>query len=168
MNEKAFWANHVRKALHQPPSSVAWKIQDMYNAGLPDVAYIIDGRTGFLELKRVPAWPKRASSLVPLAATREQRRQLLEGREAGGACFLLLSVGKEWFLLDPLVLEARSWRARVEELNAWATEYRRGVEDFVPTPKGPVIATGPLSNIMWLKTVLRLAPLPSGPPSPDA
>ncbi len=161
MNETAFWQTKVRKVLHQPPTYVAWKIQDIYNAGLPDVTFIMDGHAGFLELKRNPEYPKRLSSRVVIAATMEQRRRLIEGRAAGGSVWLLLAVGEDWYLFDPISLEAQGWVVTLGDLLRgncrWPTASVIHPEDD-PKEKyeecPAVVVAGHLSDLLPLREFL--------------
>lgn len=100
MNEAGFWAK-VRAALHVPPRQVCRKLTDAFTAGTPDAFYVIDGVVGFLELKYVPAWPKRAGTTVKVGLTVEQRRYLEMLRAAGARAHVLLGVARDVFLLAP-------------------------------------------------------------------
>jgi hypothetical protein len=97
MNEGTFWTGRVKPALHQPPDYVARKIQDQWNAGLPDVAYCLKGHAGWLELKYKPR-PARASTMIKPAVSQDQRRWLQMWEEAGGVGSVLLGIGDWWLL----------------------------------------------------------------------
>ena len=65
--------------------------------GTPDVNFI----GGWVELKKLEAWPKRAETVVGIPHyTSQQRVWLLRRWTKGGLSLLLLQVGKEWLLFD--------------------------------------------------------------------
>lgn len=99
-NEGAFWGK-VREALHKPPVSLCRKLTDAFTAGTPDAWYAVDGRVGFLELKYLPAWPAKDTTLVSLGhgVTLEQRRYLDMLVQGNVPAHVLLGVGKQLFLL---------------------------------------------------------------------
>lgn len=96
-NEAAFWGK-VRGVLHDPHARrVARKLTDAFTAGTPDCFYIIDGITGFLELKYLPTWPKREDTPVSLGSSvsAEQRRYLEMLVAAGAPAHVLLGIGRD-------------------------------------------------------------------------
>jgi len=100
VNEAGFWTK-VRGAINDTPHARAHKLTDMFTAGTPDALYCIDGVTGVLELKYVPAWPVRDATLIEVGLTEAQRVWLEEWRgRAGGRAHVLLGVAKDWFLLE--------------------------------------------------------------------
>lgn len=75
--------------------------EDALNVGVPDLSYSGGGAHGWIELKWLPAWPKRAATIARIAHyTKEQKHFLLSRGRAGGRCWLLLRVGKEHLLFD--------------------------------------------------------------------
>lgn len=143
MNEKRFWEGHVKRVMHSPPHYIARKVQDHYNPGFPDVQFCMRGKMGMLELKRINKRPARANSIIPLGVTREQKRQLVEGRNAGGSFWLLASVENNWYLFDPLVMDslAYGWLIRNHALD---------VEEADPA----IMISGPMKDLaplrLWL------------------
>lgn len=103
---KGFWAKVVRPVLERPPESVANKVQDVHNKGLPDVDYCVRGVSGKLELKYVASWPVRATTQIKIDVSKEQRMQLRRWHNAGGQCYVLLGVQRNWYLLPWDVPEA--------------------------------------------------------------
>src|SRR3982751_6689369 len=76
-----------------------WRIETPNKDGVPDVNYT----HGWIELKNVEDWPKKAVSPLPCPHfTPQQRVWLLKRWLAGGICFLLLRVRKlsHWLLFD--------------------------------------------------------------------
>ncbi len=100
MNEISFW-DKVRKAFNDRPHTRARKLHaGMFDEGLPDAIYVVDGVQGLLELKYVPAWPKRESTTVPCGLTVNQREWMADWVAHAGRAHLLLGVADEWFLFD--------------------------------------------------------------------
>jgi hypothetical protein len=99
MNE-ATLRNYVRKGLHAK-GILTTHHEDMLNAGVPDLSYSGAGVHGWIELKWLEAWPKRAATVVKIAHyTKEQKHFLLSRGRAGGRCWLLLRVEKDHLLID--------------------------------------------------------------------
>lgn len=70
-------------------------IENRVAVGMPDYCYIY----GWIELKHLKAWPKRASTLVRLPHfTPKQRQWLIDHWNLGGKSWVLLQVDKEWLL----------------------------------------------------------------------
>lgn len=117
MTEKAFWNRVLRKALHKPPHRLAYKVQDAFVKGLPDVVAQINGLTFWIELKTLKHAPVRESTPWKVGVTMEQRRWLTAWNRAyAGAplkyhppghvpAFVLLWVDREkkWYALDPSI-----------------------------------------------------------------
>lgn len=75
--------------------------EDALNSGIPDLSYSGNGAHGWIELKWLEAWPKRAATIVRIPHyTKEQKHFLLSRGRAGGRCWLLLRVGREHLLFD--------------------------------------------------------------------
>jgi hypothetical protein len=84
----------------KPVENVAWP-------GYPDVEYI----GGVMELKRIPRWPA-TDSIVRIPHFSPQQKVFLARRcRKGGKAWLLLQVGKEYFLFegDSLSGLGKSW-----------------------------------------------------------
>ena len=65
--------------------------------GTPDVNYV----EGWIELKWDREFPKKDDSVFKIDHFSPQQRVWLHRRHRkGGKCWLLLQVGKEWFLFD--------------------------------------------------------------------
>ena len=78
----------------------AQRHEDKYSSGIPDVSYAIDGADGWLELKYLPAWPKRQETPVKIGLSEIQRHWLTcRGRAGAGRCFVLAKIGRGDVLL---------------------------------------------------------------------
>jgi len=97
MNEAAL-RNYVRKGLHAK-GMLTTHHEDALNSGIPDLSYSGGAVNGWIELKWLEAWPKRADTIVRIPHyTKEQKHFLLSRGRAGGRCWLLLRVAKEIFI----------------------------------------------------------------------
>lgn len=73
------------------------RIENLVEPGTPDVNY----RDGWIELKYIPAWPKRAETMVKIDHyTPQQRAWAIRRGHVGGKVSLLLVVGDEWLLFS--------------------------------------------------------------------
>jgi hypothetical protein len=103
-SEARAWAA-LKRSLDNTPGTVGWKVQDTWRKGLPDVIVCHRGAAAWIELKHVKAWPKRISTPIRTKVSDEQRRHLLDWRNAGGLSWVLMFVGDgrngSWYLLDP-------------------------------------------------------------------
>ena len=99
MNESTL-RNYVRKGLHAK-GVLTTHHEDALNSGIPDLSYSGGGVNGWIELKWLEAWPKRAATIVRIPHyTKEQKHFLLSRGRAGGRCWLLLRVGDEHLLFN--------------------------------------------------------------------
>lgn len=79
----------------------AQRHEDRLTPGIPDVSWACEGKDGWLELKALRAWPKRADTPVRVGLTAEQAAWLeARGRLGGGRCHVLVRVGQEHLLFD--------------------------------------------------------------------
>lgn len=117
MTEKNLWTRIVRPALHDPPRSLAYKVQDAFVKGLPDVVAQQGGWTYWIELKTLDHAPVREDTPWRVGVTTEQRRWLMAWNRAAGAvdmptvgtlpAFVLLWVDRDktWYALAPDIPE---------------------------------------------------------------
>jgi hypothetical protein len=113
MAETSLWGRLHR---HLGPYGRLIRIENRVETGMPDVYYCLRGATGWLELKQLPAWPKRAGTPIRIGhLTREQVIWLEAERANGGAAHLLLQVGRDILLLDPSAVRDLFTRALTRE-----------------------------------------------------
>jgi hypothetical protein len=137
MNESGFW-NKIRKGLKDPPDVHLVRIENAVYSGTPDVSYCIntndasDASEGFMELKYIKEWPKRATTIVRVPHfTPAQRTWLHDRHIAGGNCFVCLGVGKSVFLFDGIdaaMKLGKDWNK--EQMCKYALEYWDGNVDW--------------------------------------
>ena len=98
MSESKFWSNDIHRL---NKFGKAQRIEDSLNTGVSDVFYVIEGKTGFIELKYRAYFPKRDNT--PIKFTHFSMAQLMfivEVSENGGLAWLLCQIGSEAFLFD--------------------------------------------------------------------
>lgn len=78
------------------------RFEDALSCGIPDLMFCHKGRTVFVELKHLDAFPKRASTPVRLDYRRNQWLWAKDYHEAGGAVLLLAQVGRAYYAFDDL------------------------------------------------------------------
>ena len=107
MSERSLRGNVVAalKPLHAVP------VENPVWPGTPDVSYA----GGWIELKQVEQWPARAETVLKIDHyTPQQRIFAVKERRAGGACWMLLQVGRRELLLFDGAVAARflskTWR----------------------------------------------------------
>lgn len=136
VTEFEFWSRHLRKTLHRPPGDIAWKLQDRYKKGCPDVWYCLTGTQGWFEMKYHKAWPKGADTMVHVRVSVEQRRHLAQAYAARCDASVVLGVGREVFLLpygcavELTQAEIRAqamWHGHLNTLAALRESLRNGV-----------------------------------------
>lgn len=78
------------------------RVENMVGPGTPDVYYTMNnGTMGWLENKHAHEWPKRASTVMKLDHFTPQQRSFLRRHGSKKAnVFVLLQVGRDYFLLD--------------------------------------------------------------------
>jgi hypothetical protein len=97
--EAALWTT-LRRGLS--PYGVLARVENALGSGTPDVAYCLNGHAGWLELKRLVAWPVRPGTPLRVPhLTAEQVLWLEAWVKARGAAWCLLQVGGTYMLLDP-------------------------------------------------------------------
>jgi len=88
MSEKNFWTL-VRNSLGMK----MYRVENRVMKGMPDVHYVREGKSGWIELKYIPAWPK---GRVSLGLKLNQSIWLKEYDEHKGRCWVLFRVGRDF------------------------------------------------------------------------
>jgi hypothetical protein len=102
------------KSLH------AFAVENPVHPGTPDIAFI----GGWIELKKLDAWPVRPTTKVRLDHyTLQQRAWARVHHHRGGKSFWLLRVQKEWLLLHGAVAAEAVGTLTREELKGRAILY---------------------------------------------
>jgi hypothetical protein len=93
MSEKNFWTL-VRNSLDLK----MYRVENRVMQGMPDVHYIRDGKSGWIELKYLDLWPKKR---IACGLMLSQSLWLKEYKEHKGKCWILLRVGRDFIgLID--------------------------------------------------------------------
>lgn len=100
MNESLFW-NLIRRNV----KGHFERVENVISPGTPDVNYCftVDGRKyeGWIELKWIKEFPKRASTVVKIPHfTDDQRNWIIQRIGNGGSVWVFLRVEREFFLFD--------------------------------------------------------------------
>ncbi len=135
--ESDFWSV-VRRQLS--PYGRLQRIESHLTAqGIPDVAYCLLGSAGWLELKHLEAWPKRATTTIYIKHLKLEQVLFLEDwvrHPSRGQAYALLQVAKDFLLLDPpLVRRVFDRAATREELVQGAVVYGTGTFPTVAVAK---------------------------------
>ena len=98
MAESEFW-HYLRNNI---PGHLQ-RIEDSISCGIPDVNYCIEHVEGWIELKWVPAWPKRLNTCIKIQHfTSEQFTWLAARYSAGGRVFLFIQVESCYMLFSDI------------------------------------------------------------------
>jgi hypothetical protein len=114
MSEKATWAC-LKSAIDRRNNSAAARVfyqrfTDLLSAGIPDVMICLNGKTAFIELKQLDAFPKRMSTPVRVGYKKAQQTWANRYNASGGAVFLLVQVGRKYYLFNDIyVMELISY-----------------------------------------------------------
>lgn len=97
-SERSLWATTRRNlALY----GVLQRIESPIIKGIPDVVYCLLGHTGWLELKELDEWPKRATTTVTIKSLQLEQVLFMENWvRSRGAAHLLLQAERDYLLLD--------------------------------------------------------------------
>lgn len=108
------------------------RIEDMYSSGVPDVHYLLpDSKSGWIELKYVPSWPKRPTTETDLGIRTEQALWINKYCRKGGKAFVLVRVENEWLLVPGTQCLDKATRATwYERAGVMRWERRLNPEEF--------------------------------------
>ncbi len=80
----------------------AQRHEDEYAVGVPDVSFGARGVQGWIELKQIPRWPSKTTTLIKLGHFKKEQRAWLKIRQIhGDLCWMLLKVDKIWMIFSP-------------------------------------------------------------------
>jgi hypothetical protein len=110
---------------HLSPFGKLERVENSAGIGTPDVCYCLSyptavGRSesvsGWLELKELDEWPKRATTPIRIPKLKIEQVLWLEAwHAAGGDAMMLLQVQREYFLLPPVAVRSIWNRAAIRE-----------------------------------------------------
>jgi hypothetical protein len=79
----------------------ATRHEDKLNPGIADVSFVCYGQHGWLEIKKLKAWPKRKSTIVRCKHfTPEQRNFLRRKGRHGGKAWLFAQIERDYLLFS--------------------------------------------------------------------
>lgn len=158
-SERNLWTTTRR---HLSPHGRLVRVESpLTEAGIPDVSYCLRGHAGWLELKEVAEWPKRATTPLRIPNLELEQVIFMETWEwADGSAHLLLQIEREYLLLSSDVtrgvLERKLTRSDVTtRASAWG-------RNVFPTAAVVKALTRPRDSAASLDAALGG---PIGPPS---
>lgn len=89
MSEKNFWVL-LRTSMKKMKM---YRVENRVMKGMPDVHYIRDGQSGWIELKYLKSWPK---SRMSIGLRLNQSLWLKEYDEHKGQCWVLIRIGRDF------------------------------------------------------------------------
>ncbi len=99
MSERQLWYD-LREQLR--PYGWLLRVENVASPGTPDVAYVLYGHAGWLELKYLKSWPARGQIPVRIPSLTAAQCVCLESiAKAGGAAWLCLQIAGWYGLLPP-------------------------------------------------------------------
>jgi len=128
-HESALWKLVKRKI--EAPGRHLVRVENPIGAGTPDVNYCIHGVEGWIELKEVNCFPKRASTVVKIGHYTPQQRLWIRRRGmSGGMVFLFLRelasmtyMLFEWQYAWEHVGKATEFELRKNALICWSGDF---------------------------------------------
>lgn len=98
MNESGVWAQLKEKMKFTGWHAV--RIESSSGNGVPDVTYGLQDINGWIELKYIKEWPKRATTLVKLPLRPEQKFFFQKRGELSGNVWCFIRIQDTFFLLS--------------------------------------------------------------------
>jgi|TARA_R110000803_G_scaffold51919_7_gene107074 hypothetical protein len=90
MSEHNFW-KYVRSSL---PGIKMYRVENRVSEGMPDIHYIRNGSSGWVELKYLADWPKRNNIKIGLRLN--QSFWLDEYKKLDGRCWIMIRIGTDF------------------------------------------------------------------------
>lgn len=100
MSEKNFW-RYVRNGMKNYWKAV--RVESSTMSGISDIIYSMNGDRirGFIELKYIKSWPKRANTIIRISHfTPSQRLFLSSHEDSAGYCYIFLQVERDYLLFS--------------------------------------------------------------------
>lgn len=113
-----------------------WHVQrheDLYCSGIPDISFGIKGCQGWIELKVLPKWPVKETTIVKIRHfTETQKAWLLNRGCHGGRCYMLLKISssREYLLFDYVQVKIHMDKRTKDELIEGCSAYYKNNIDF--------------------------------------
>lgn len=99
MSESALWRT-MRKRMN-PHWNEATRHEDKFASGIADVSFVCGGYHGWMELKQIDAWPKRASTIVRCKHYTDAQRIFLKNKgRYGGHTWLFVKIARHYLLFN--------------------------------------------------------------------
>ncbi len=73
-----------------------YRVENRVMKGMPDIHYIKNGKTGWIELKYLPKWPVKRMSI---GLMKNQSFWLKQYDEENGRCWVLIRIGRDYIAL---------------------------------------------------------------------
>jgi len=96
MSEAKLW-QYLKKGLYG--KALTTRLESSVGNGVPDVIIHLPGKHIFMELKYIPEWPKRATTLVKLPLRSEQRLWIKSRGSFSGNTWVFIRIEDDFFLL---------------------------------------------------------------------
>ena len=149
MSEKNFW-NLLRINLKIP----MYRVENRVASGMPDIHYIHDGNTGWIELKYLERFPKKGKMRIGLRQS--QHLWHLRYGGYGGKTWILVRIGRAGIFLikgeNSMELQRMPNSARFLELCKWkhignmTDEHWESLKQEILYEKGPKFMEDKISN----------------------
>lgn len=100
MSEANAWAG-LRKHLVLNSEDFVLRVENSAYPGTPDVWWVMGGQSGWIELKWLPSWPKRPSTVVRVDHFTPQQRVCLSLlRRARAQAHVVAKIEDDWLLFS--------------------------------------------------------------------
>ena len=110
VRESAFWNQIYRNMRGRWDAT---RHEDHSGHGIPDVSYGCRNVNGWIELKKLDAWPAREKTVVQLRHfTGPQRAFLIQRGRSGNRCFLFLRVQREYLLIPSACISLKDTKTK--------------------------------------------------------